>query len=248
MKILISESQLKNLKEISGQFADETEVIYKDKNLVCLIPKSQMSSLMYGKGTKWCQIRQPGFDLWSRSGLLIRFIFRGGKKIRFTYFFPGSGRKQENEDYYWANENGFHVLHGEGNPFDAKTRRDRIRDTELDILAYIKIIPEECRNKVLKFINQNRKEYEYCYRDKEYILPKIKQNREKYFDFVNRYGEKLHKMDIQFYYDADLNKYEIMNYNTPGSYEDRLETYYDLDSFQRRATELLIQTPINKNR
>ena len=50
MKILITEEQLDELK---GQYKDEVEIIYRDKNLVCLIPKSQMTSRIFGRKTEW---------------------------------------------------------------------------------------------------------------------------------------------------------------------------------------------------
>lgn len=243
MKLLITENQLETLNELTGEFEKETEIIYKDRNIVCLIPKSQMSSNMYGKGTKWCQIRKMGFDMWSKRGLLIRFLFRGGKKIRFTYFFPDGGHDLENEDYYWANENGYHVLHGEGNPFDAKTKRERVRDTELDILAYINIIPEECKNKVLEFINQHRKEYDYCYSREEFAPKKEKAMMDAYQLISQKYGKKLQEMQIYFYFNLDKKKFEIIDYNK--DVENRNEQYYDIDSFQRRITELLMQKPTN---
>ena len=121
-------------EELTGKFKDETEIIYRDKDLVCMIPKSQMTSNIYGQKTNWCQVTKTGFDNWSGSTheevfLLIRFLFKNGKKIRFTYF--------DNDEFYWANETGYHVLQGSGNPFEINSKRDRIRDLEKDILDNI---------------------------------------------------------------------------------------------------------------
>ena len=44
---------IKLFEELTGNFKDETTIIYKDKNLVCMIPKSQMSSRIYGQGTNF---------------------------------------------------------------------------------------------------------------------------------------------------------------------------------------------------
>ena len=110
----------KDIDELEGQFKEETEVIYKDHNMVCLVPKSQMSSKMFGKGTKWCSTGKYMFDYWSTKGLLIRFLFRGGKKIRVTYMF-------NNGSYNWANENGHHTLEGKGNPFTPEIKNSCCR-------------------------------------------------------------------------------------------------------------------------
>jgi hypothetical protein len=48
---------IKLFEELTGKYKDETEIIYKDKNLVCLIPKSQMTSRIYGSGTQWCSLK-----------------------------------------------------------------------------------------------------------------------------------------------------------------------------------------------
>lgn len=206
MKILITESQLKVLNELSGAFKDETEIIYRDNNIVCLIPKTQMSSKMYGKDAHWCQVDQAGFYYWSKSALLIRFLFRGGRKIRFSYFIkPYNSDGTENDSdfsfatgqFYWANENGAHVLKGNGNPFFPKTKSDRIRETEMDILNKIKEIPEECKNKVLDFIKQHQDSYDYCYRKEEFFTRKEKAYKDKVKNLINvveKYEKSLYKL------------------------------------------------------
>lgn len=72
-------------EELTGKYKDETEIIYKDKDIVCMLPKSQMTSSIYGKGANWCQTQVAGFDIWTgknknEKSLLIRFLIRGGRK------------------------------------------------------------------------------------------------------------------------------------------------------------------------
>jgi hypothetical protein len=187
-------------EELTGKYKEETEIIYKDKNLVCLMPKSQMTSSIYGQKTKWCQVSQSGFEGWSgksnpenRLALLIRFLFKNGRKIRFTYFISN--------DFYWANENGSHVLGGEGNnPFNIKPPKDRIRDTEKDILDQIKLIPQECKDKVLEFIEKNKKDYKYIYRDKEYFPDKIDKTRKEFQRILSKWAEEINH--IKYGYDS----------------------------------------------
>lgn len=258
MRLVINEGQFKMLNELTGEFKTETEVIYKDNNLICLIPKTQMSSKMYGKNTSWCQISRTGFEMWSRRGLLIRFLFRGGRKIRFTYFFgdhePAFGNN-DNNDYYWANENGYHVLFGDGNPFDVRTKTERVRETELDILNHIKIIPDECKIKVLEFIKNNIKQYDYCYKNNEFhtkkekiindLYAKIRELNNKFYDETikaerrNFYirttvDEKEFKLCIA--YTFDLSSFRNGNSGTT------VECFDNIDSLALRYTELLKQS------
>lgn len=181
-----------NKEEIKSQ----VEVIYKDPNLICLIPKSQMTSSMYGQGTEWCQVSQSGFDDWSHQGLLIRFLFKSGRKIRFTYFFP-KYKDRYHGDYYWANENGYHVLTDSGNPFEASFKGDRVRGTEKDILDMIKQIPQECQDRVLKFIEKNQEAYEYCYSQDEFRPTKIQNTYEKFLQIYNQYKSEMNRLNDQ---------------------------------------------------
>lgn len=183
MKIIITESQL---QELTGQYKEEVEILYKDNNMVCMVPKSQMTSDIYGKGANWCQRSVGGFGDWSKRGLLIRFLFKDKRKIRFTYFFKGV---TDSTEYYWANESGFHVLEGKGNPFRAKTNRKRSSSIEDDILEKMKDIPEQCRENVLKFIKKHKETYEYCYRDNKYVPSAQSEKIEKLTKIKNYYNE-----------------------------------------------------------
>lgn len=230
MKLLISESQLKTLNELGGQFKEETEIIYRDNNIVCLIPKSQMSSRMFGKGANWCSNSKHGFDQWSKYGLLVRFIFRGGKKIRFTYYF----KRENNDDFNWANENGYHTLFGKGSPFEVKSTDSKFSN-ESDILTHIKLIPDECKKRVLDFIKKNKKQYNYCYRNEDYKTPKNKKIEDTYKLIYQNYDKKLTNMGYYIFYHGIKNVFEILNTNTHET-----DSFRDIDSFQRKITEILM--------
>jgi len=120
----------------------ETEILYRDADLVCMIPRTQRASRIYGRGTNWCQTTKPGFDNWCEDSLLVRFIFKSGRKIRFTL--------DENGEYHWASERGLHVMQGQGDPFDYVPRRTSI--IEADILRLIALIPEACKQRVREVI------------------------------------------------------------------------------------------------
>jgi len=158
---------IKLFEELTGTFKDETTIIYKDKDLVCMIPKSQMSSRLYGQGTNWCQTHKIGFDNWSKGAgrgdvaLLIRFLFKTGRKIKVTYFANG--------EYFWSREDANHVLYNRGNPFEAKSIRGQWKSSiEEDILSLIKTIPDLCKRDVCRFIDANIKKFKYIYRDEDF--------------------------------------------------------------------------------
>lgn len=228
MKVLITEQQLKTINEISDRIREQIDIIYQDKNLICFVPKTQESSKIYGSNANWCQRHKTGFQIWSERGLLIRFLFRGGRKIRTTYFFKG---KELGGKYYWANENGFHVLHGDtDNPFDVVNKEGRIRSTEQDIIDHIHMIPDECKNKVLEFIRKYEEGYDYCYKDDEYetkreiiIKNNIKSLREKYSKYIDYINNSKQDNFFVLYIDNDW-KYSL-NYSVDDMF-DTVSTKY----------------------
>lgn len=241
MKITLTEKQLNELK---GQFKDEVEIIYRDSTIVCMIPKSQMTSFIYGHKAEWCQRRPYGFQEWSEMGLLIRFLFKNGRKIRFTYLYDD--KKKDN--YYWANENGFHVLEGMGNPFEAKAvRADRIRSTEKDIINLITQIPEPCKEKVLHFIKKyKKKKYEYCKVDSEYTPKRIEMKSLMFDEFMNQQKDRLDQLHFTHYLVGKFNKATNMyvigfsdTYGVKGNYLIEREEFKEFGDFKKRFLELL---------
>jgi hypothetical protein len=227
-------------EELTGKYKEETEIIYKDKDLVCMLPKSQMTSSIYGKGANWCQTQVSGFDMWSgknknEKALLIRFLIRGGRKIRFTYF--------PNKEFYWANESGWHVLKGEGNPFEAKPFKDNnIRDVEKDILDLIKDkIPQECKDKVLEFIDKNLKDYKYIYRNQNYIPQHLEKLRDGYTEVKRKYDEVINKINSEgnIYISSYFHNNKIvLNYSHVPS-QMLEEEFTNVDDFEKKLKQLI---------
>lgn len=233
-------------EELTGIYKDETEIIYKDKNIVCMLPKSQMTSQIYGKKTNWCQVQKPGFEMWSgknrqeKKALLIRFLIKGGRKVRFTYF--------PNKEFYWANETGWHVLEGKGNPFEVTAPKDRIRDVERDILDLIKDkIPQECKEKVLKFIDENLKDFKYIYRDKSYIPQHLEKLKNEYDRIINKYFDKIKEINskgkvyISHYFDKD--NVIVLQYANENSDPTKLlndsEVFNNSEDFEKRLKQII---------
>lgn len=196
MKIIISEISYKKLiNEINSELKSEMEIIYKSSDLLCIIPKSQRISNILGNKTAWCQTQRSGFDIWSKVGLLFRFIFKNGRKIRMTYAFKDSKFQNHQKDYHWSNETGYHVLNGDGNPFIPETGT-RIRDMEKDIIDLINLIPNECKEKVIEVINQNRKRFDYCRDNTIYITNKKKRNYQLIRNMEQKYKDIFEKLSL----------------------------------------------------
>lgn len=243
MKVLITEQQLQILRELSNRIRENIDIIYQDSNVTCLIPKSQETSKLYGHGANWCQKSKSGFEQWSEQGLLVRFLFRGGKKIRFTYYFKDTNL----HNYYWAGETGHHVLFGDTtNPFDVVNTTGRIRGLEQNIIDSIHRIPDECKQKVLEFIRNNENGYNYCYNNTEYKSKKeiVRQNNvnillEKYKKYIDYIDTK-----SRTFFDLSLNeqlKYGL-TYNINDDLVDVIESD-DFDEFKsivyKKLTEIL---------
>ena len=242
MKIVITEQQLKVISELSTEIANEVEFIYKDKNLIVIIPKTQKTSKLYGHGANWCQKEKMGFEMWSNRGLLIRFLFRGGRKIRVTYFF--TDKRGWDEKYYWANENGYHVLTSSNdNPFEPELKNPKkIRDTERDILNLISKIPEEAKNAVLNFIENHKKQYDYCYRDTNYQTNSERSKKNilnKFKEYIKHHIDALSKTGFIDLYINQNDKFAIIysDNEDPNFYVD--EEYEDINGLRDRLYNLL---------
>jgi hypothetical protein len=169
---------LKYYEELNSELSKEVEIIYKDSNLVCLMPKSQKTSKMYGKGAEWCQKSFTGFNFNSGNfnymtktsnseiNFIVRFLFKKnkGRKIRFTY-------KPLENIFFWSNESGNHVMFTTGNEFFNPKPKKVNSTIEQDILKLITEIPQECRDKVNEYINLHKGKHPkdfYIYRNTEY--------------------------------------------------------------------------------
>ena len=175
-------------EELSNKYKDEVEILYKDKNMVCLIPKSQMMSYIYGFRTKWCSVSKTRFDIHTKDyqNLLIRFLFKEknneknqgsfGYKLRLTY-------NPCDKNFDWADASGLHCLKNKGNPFIIK-EVDKYNPTEKisKIIEKIESIPEECKNIIFKYLN-NEKQIDYKHRDVEYTTNNTVTQKQKYLEF-----------------------------------------------------------------
>lgn len=151
-------------EELTGAIKEETEIIYRDKKLVCLIPKSVETSAKFGRGTAWCSTQPAGFTINSLlNSLMFRFLFKNKRKLRLTY---------SNKGFDWAQEDGRHHFQGgvnktvikqwdQENPFNLDWMENR---GPQDMKELIMKIPFGCKEKVLELINkhlQSNQKFDY---------------------------------------------------------------------------------------
>lgn len=68
------------------EIKEQTDILYKDKNLIVLVVKTPVSSDIYGKNTNWCSVNDPGmFHEHNVCGNLFRILFKDGYKLRLTW-------------------------------------------------------------------------------------------------------------------------------------------------------------------
>lgn len=175
MKYLLLKEELE--KECIKQ---EVDLIYRDKDLVCLIPKTQRASYIYGQKTYWCSTKLDQFNeiVEDSDKLLFRFIFKNGYKMRLTYDLTA-----KNMD--WSDKSSVHYFEGKKeNPFkitNQEIQKDlnlyvKYKDKILDLIEHIGKIPKDCKSKILEIIKSGKK-VDYKFSDEEYFshkMPKLK--------------------------------------------------------------------------
>jgi len=258
-------------EELTGKYKEQTEILYKDKNLVCLIPRSQMTSNLYGKKTNWCSaISCDMFDEWTSRNLLFRFLFKDSK-IRLTYNYI-------DYTFNWALEDGWHMFSHDKhdvwkNPFeitefeldnflkkiDSPTYKKKTRR----LFDKIHKIPDLCQHIVIEFIRKfNRqlpKDY-YFKSNSRYLSPRERDFVEfqdyisdtlkkcKNFNAVayNAAGPTYHKSGgVSFEKGESKNIKYILKWTNYDEYEpnhkNNIEKFSNLEDIRRRFDELAAQ-------
>ena len=167
----------------------EVDIIYRDKNMICLVPKSQMASCVYGQGTRWCTKSKSGFDS-HKDSIMFRFIFKSKYKLRLTYDPHGQSD--------WSDRSGnqfFGKLDIDKNSLFKISKDDitqyKFWNKKYDptgektnlIIKYIKKIPLSCQKAVLNYINENS--LNKIKKDKEHV-PYKDRNKENEFNELDK--------------------------------------------------------------
>jgi len=147
-------------EELTNNSNDEVEMIYRDKNMVCLIPKTQRMAYIYGYRTKWCNVTKNRFDelTFDYKILVIVFLFKEkydkegsyGYKLRLVY-------NPDTKTGDWGDNSGKHILDFENkDPFELEMNPRNIDEMTKRAFSKISEIPQECKNNVRKYLSKEK--------------------------------------------------------------------------------------------
>ncbi len=89
---LYEPKQTESGKELERQAKEEmfktgqAELVYKDKDVTVIVPKTKKAAMLFGQGTRWCTSakRDNRFDSYNKQGPLY-IIMAGGKKYQWHF-------------------------------------------------------------------------------------------------------------------------------------------------------------------
>ncbi len=147
---------LKLFEEFKGKITDEADIVYKDSNLLIIVPKTPEATKKYSRNTDWCSNSKSGFYCHYPTSNLFRFHFKDGYKLRLTWDYLkwkgdysggthwGQGGKLDGKSVSY-----YHIRpRDENNPFEFDYDKDDHRKMMVDRIASI---PEEARKKVIEY-------------------------------------------------------------------------------------------------
>ena len=67
---------LKLFEEFTGKVTDEADIVYRDKNLVIIVPKTPGATRKYSRDTIWCSNSETGFYGHHSTANLFISIFK----------------------------------------------------------------------------------------------------------------------------------------------------------------------------
>lgn len=139
---LFDKLQESKLNEIGSKRAKDTDVIYRDSNLVVVVPLSYESAKSFSRGTQYCtggdcsrgnEATSKGMynSHIKRGDILYRILFKNGTKVRLTWNGDINDR-----DFHWGlgKKNDYPVFTSRNmdNPFDLE-KLDEVRMNQLEL-------------------------------------------------------------------------------------------------------------------
>jgi len=223
---------------------NEVDIIYRDENLVCLVPKTQRASCVYGQGTRWCTKSKSGFEA-HKDVIMFRFIFKNKYKLRLTYDATGLSD--------WSDRSGnsyFEEMNIDKNKLFLISKDDinaynhwRVRydptgvKTKL-LVKYIRSIPKKCQLAVLDYIN-NKENYSNKSKSDTEHVPYRDRDLKKQFEDLDKklrleYGNLNH---MSYGFDDNTQEFYVMEYGHDG----RLNKlrFKDIKKYEDKLVELI---------
>jgi len=151
---------IKLFEEFTGDITKQADIVYKDSNLLVIVPKTFEATRKFSRNTQWCSNNKTGFYSHITTANLFRFHFKDGYKLRLTWdYIPWDG--DYSSGTHWGQggkKDGKLVqyLHirptDENKPFDFDYTKGDDRQFMVD---RINSIPEEARKKVIEYHNKH---------------------------------------------------------------------------------------------
>lgn len=144
-------------EEFTSKLSDDVDIIYRDRNLVIMIPKTPESTKKYSRDTMWCSNNKSGFYQHSVTANLFRFHFKDGYKLRLTWdYIPYDGESYSGGTHWGQGGKldgkilSYEYIRpkNEMEPFEFDYNKDDYRQMMVD---RIKTIPNEAKEKVIEY-------------------------------------------------------------------------------------------------
>lgn len=216
--------RLKLFEEFKGKIAEEADIVYRDKNMLVIVPKTLQASKRYSRNTNWCSIDKGGFYGHYPTANLFRFHFKDGYKIRLTWdYLPWDGHSYTAGTHWgqggWMKGEDASYQHirpkDEENPFDFDYHKN---DYKQFMVNRILSIPEEAKKKIIEYqkshshdktdvINKMHSEI----RKIEIIDVKLKKDREYCIDLnlTLKSGTSTNEIELTIYDQSGRHRYDF---------------------------------------
>ena len=222
----------------------EVDIIYRDENLVCLVPKTQRASCVYGQGTRWCTKSKDGFES-HKDSIMFRFIFKNKYKLRLTYNENGlsdwsdrSGNSYFEEmnidknKLFFISKDDINAYHHWRNKYDPTGSKTKL------LVKYIKSIPKKCQSAIINYID-NKENYSNKYKSDIEHVPYRDRDLKKQFEDLDKrlkleYGNLNH---MSYGFDDNTQEFYVMEYDYDGKLN-KLR-FKDIKKYEDKLIELI---------
>lgn len=151
-------------EELSPSMRDKVDIVYRDTNLVILVPKTYEVSKKYSLKTRWCSNDIGMFLKHNERDNLYRLLFKNGKKIRLTWSYVdeigygagchwGTGWDPEKTGIERGSYSWIHPLdNNEPFEFDIDQMKSKgFSDERIKLAKDITELPQEAKEAIIEY-------------------------------------------------------------------------------------------------
>lgn len=147
---------IKLFEEFKGKITEEADIVYKDSNLLIIVPKTPEATKKYSRNTNWCSNNKGGFYCHFPTSNLFRFHFKDGFKLRLTWdYVEWTGNFSGGTHWGQGGKVGgveipyYHIRpKDENDPFHFEYMKEDYRKPMVDRILSI---PDEAKRKVIEY-------------------------------------------------------------------------------------------------